>query len=174
MLDVDQLEVSFESLLGRVKACPHLALACVALSAESQGRRKRPAPESSRGWFWRRGRGWRGLSPFRYNRVYDYAVGLACDFLAEGERPPQTPYRVTGASAMAREVEQAGSGYLSWTVPGVRGRIAGLLDGYGIYSPKPKILIMEVNRLARETTCIALESFAAVARPRPHHRKRLA
>jgi hypothetical protein len=117
MPDVNRLRVSFESPLDRGKACPHLALACLALTAGSQGRRKQQAPVGSRVWFWRSGQGWRGLSPFRYNPVYEYAVGLACDVLSDGERSPQTPYRVTGASAIAREEEQAGNGYLSWTVP---------------------------------------------------------
>jgi hypothetical protein len=173
MLDVERLEVSVESHLDRGKACPHLAFACVALSAESQGRGKQPARACSRVWFWRRGLGWRGLSPFKYNPLYDYVVGLACDVLLDGEKSPRTPYVVTGASAMAREQEQGGSGYLTWTVPGVRGRIAGLLDGYGIYSPKPKTLVTEVNRLARATLRIAQDSFAAAARHQSHHSKDL-
>jgi hypothetical protein len=88
------------------------------------------------------------LAPDRYNRLYDYVVGISCDLLAERERPPQTRHVVAGASAMERENEEPGSGRLTWVVPGIKGAIDGLFDGYAIYSRKPEVLVAEIKRLA--------------------------
>jgi hypothetical protein len=88
------------------------------------------------------------LPPDRYNRLYDYVVGISCDMLAEGESPPQTHHIVVGGTAMKREDEEPGSGEVTWMVPGIKGAIDGLLDGYAIYSRKPEALVAEVKRLA--------------------------
>jgi hypothetical protein len=125
-----------------------VAFVSVALTAESVPQHKNPPPDCSRVWFWVRGRGWRRLPPDRYHRLYDYVVGLARDFLIEGEKPPQTPYRVVGAGAMEREDEEPASGQVTWKVPGIQGAIDGLLDGYAVYSHKPEALVAEVKRLA--------------------------
>ena len=88
------------------------------------------------------------MAPDRYNRLYDYVVGISCDLLAERERPPQTRHVVVGAGAMERENEGPESGQVTWMVPGIKGAIDGLFDGYAIYSRKPEALIAEVKRLA--------------------------
>ena len=148
VLDDVRLQVRFGDFHTRAEPCRHVAFACVALTAQSVPRHKNPPPQCSRIWFWVRGRGWRRLAPDRYNRLYDYVVGISCDLLAERERPPQTRHVVVGAGAMERENEQPGSGQVTWMVPGIKGAIDGLFDGYAIYSRKPEALIAEVKRLA--------------------------
>jgi hypothetical protein len=49
---------------------------------------------------------------------------------------------------MEREDEEPGGGELTWMVPGIRGAVSGLLDGYAIYSLHPEALVAEIKRLA--------------------------
>ena len=148
VLDDGRLETWTGTFDAPGEPCRHLAFACVTLTAESAPRHKEPPGECSRVWFWVRGRGWRRLPSDQYHRLYDYVLGIACDMMAEGERAPQTAYIVVGGTAMKREDEEPGSGEVTWMVPGIKGAIDGLLDGFALYSRKPEALVDEVKRLA--------------------------
>jgi hypothetical protein len=114
--------------------CEHAAFLSVGLTILTPG--GRVDRRRSRLWLWVHGDGVRRL-------VTLAGLGELVDLIAMGDVRPGTPFSVVGGTAMDRDEARAGSGEFAM----ISGR-SGMIDAWGLFSPRPADLIREVRAMA--------------------------
>lgn len=128
--------------------CPHLSCFWICLSFV--GGRKF-SEKHTRSWLGTIGWGIRKIDAaanLQDVALTRYIMDCGSDTIADDLSPTDAMYTVVGGSAAERESRQHGSGEFCVSIRG-KSRSA-ILDGWGLYSPTPQVLMREIHELSFE------------------------